>query len=206
LIDQNGEAVMSIIPVISIVNPYGKADIYAPGIRDTTMEDDGSFSVEGIPVQMEMVIKSALCTNLKFVDIGSLEEGKIRTLEIGHLQPSEVLNVGDVFVIRETVPGFEDDNIDWDGTLSGQVTNENGQVMVGFDLEILYGNKPFHDVTDINGRYEFVGLPGNRKVKLRVFGTANRQDEAGKKLYSESFEVICDGNDFDIQLSGKYSR
>ncbi|MCP4259722.1 MAG: sigma-70 family RNA polymerase sigma factor [Planctomycetes bacterium] len=201
LIDQNGEPVTSIIPVISIVNPYGKADIYAPGIRDTTMEEDGSFSVEGIPVQMEMVIKTALCANSKFVDIGSLEEGKIRTLKIGHLQPSEVLDVGEVFVQRETIPGFEDDNIDWDGTLSGLLTNESGDVMVGFDLEILYGNKPFHDVTDINGRYEFVGLPGDRKVKLTVSGSAYKDSKTGRKRYRESFEVVCDGNDFDIQLS-----
>ncbi|MHC4726437.1 MAG: sigma-70 family RNA polymerase sigma factor [Planctomycetota bacterium] len=206
LIDQNGEAVMSVIPAISIVNPSNKAEIYTPGIRDTAIDDDGSFSVEGIPVQMEMVIKSALCSNLKFVDIGSLEAEKIRTLKIGQLQPGEVLDVGEVFVIRETIPGFEDDDIDWDGTLSGHVTNESGDVMVGFDLEILYGNKPFHDVTDINGRYEFTGLPRDTKVKLRVLGTADMQNRTEKKLYSESFEVICDGNDFDIQLSGKRSR
>jgi len=206
LIDRNGEAVTSIIPKISIVNPRGKANMAKSWIQDTTVENDGSFRIEGIPVGIEMVLKSALCSNLKVVDIGSLEAGRIRTLKIGQLQPSEVLDVGEVFVRRETIPGFEDDNIDWDGTLSGLVTNENGQVMIGFDLEILYGNRTFHEVTDINGRYEFVGLPGDRKVKLAVFGTANRQNSTGRKLYRQSFEVICDGNPFDIQLSGKNSR
>jgi len=202
LIDRNGEAVMSIIPEISIVNPHGKAYRDRSWIRDTTVEDDGSFSIERIPVGLEMVIKTAICSNLKIVQIGSLEEGKIRTLKIGRLQPSEVLDVGEVFVKRETIPGFEDDDIDWDATLAGQVSNESGDVMVGFDLEILYGNKPFHDVTDINGRYKFVGLPRDRKVKLTVFGITNRQSKTNRKLYHrESFEVICDGNDFDIQLS-----
>jgi hypothetical protein len=192
---------MSVIPAISFIYPYGKPEIFTPGIRDTTIEDNGSFSIEGIPVQMEMMIQSALCTNLKFVDIGILNEEKIRTLKIGRLQPGEVLNVGEVFIIRETIPGFEDDNINWDGILTGHVTNESGDVMVGFDLEILYGNKVFHDVTDINGRYELTGLPRDTRLRLRVFGTSNKQDRTEKKFYSNFFDVICDGNDFDIELS-----
>jgi len=206
LIDLNGEAVSSIIPKISIVYPNGKTDFIKSWIQDTTVEDDGSFSIEKIPVGMEMVIKSALHPNLKVLNIGSLEEGRIRTLRIGKLQPGEVLDVGEVYVIRETIPGFESDDIEWDATLSGQVTNETGDVMVGFDLEILYGNRVFHDVTDINGRYEFAGLPRNRKVKLRVFGNAKVPEGSGKKFYSESFDVICNDNPFDIQLSGRYSR
>jgi hypothetical protein len=81
------------------------------------------------------------------------------------------------------------------------VTNESGQVMVGFDLEISYGSRKFSEVTDINGRYKFVGLPRDRKLELKVSGTANRQSTTERKMYTESFEVICDGNPFDIQLS-----
>ena len=206
MIDPNGEAVTSILPRISIVNPNGKTYIVKSWLQNTTVEHDGSFSIERIPVGMEMVIKSAIHPNMMVVNIGLLEEERIRPLEIGRLQPSEVLDIGEVFVRRETIPGLEDGNIDWDGTLSGLLTNENGRVMIGFDLEIFYGNRVFHDVTDINGRYEFTGLPRDRKVKLRVFGTADKQNVTGKKLYSESFEVICNGNPFDIQLSGKYSR
>ncbi|MBC8470511.1 MAG: sigma-70 family RNA polymerase sigma factor [Planctomycetes bacterium] len=200
LIDQNGEAVTSIIPEISIVNPNGKT---YRGRSSTTIEDDGSFRIERIPVGIEMVIETALCSNLMVVNIGSLEEGRIRTLQIGQLQPSEVLDVGEVFVRRETIPGLEDGDIDWDGTLSGLLTNENGRVMVGFDLWIGYGSKTFSDVTDINGRYEFTGLPRDRKVKLRVFGKADSPGGTGRRLYRESFDVMCDGNPFDIQLSGK---
>ena len=203
LIDQNGEAVTSILPRISIVNPNGKTDIVKSWVQDTTIEYDGSFSIEQIPVGMEMVIKSAVCPNLMVVNIGSLEEGRIRTRKIGQLQPSEVLDVGEVFVRRETIPGFEEGSIEWDGTLSGQLTNESGEVLVGFDLEILYGNRVFHDVTDINGRYEFAGLPRDRKVKLRVLGKADGTGGTGRKLYRQSFDIICDGNPFDIQLSGK---
>lgn len=90
--------------------------------------------------------------------------------------------------------------------MSGQVTNENGQIMVGFDLQVSYGNRRIRDVTDINGRYEFAGLPGDRKVKLKIVGIADGPGGTGKKRYRESFEVMCDGNPFDIQLSGKYSR
>jgi RNA polymerase sigma factor (sigma-70 family) len=203
LIDQNSVPITNIIPEISIVNPFGNTYRQSPGIWDIALEYDGGFSFEGIPVGVEMVIKTAICANLKLVDIGSLKEGRIRTLKIGHLQPSEVLNVGDVFVLRETIPGFEDDNIEWDRTLAGQVTNESGDVMVGFDLEISYENRRFSEVTDINGRYEIVGLPADKKVELRVSGTANMQSRAGRKRYRESFDVICDGNDFDIQLSEK---
>ena len=200
LVDQNGEAVTSILPGISIVNPNGKT--YG-GRSSTTIEDDGSFRIERIPVGIEMVIETALCSNLMVVNIGSLEEGRIRTLKIGQLQPSEVLDVGEVFVKRETIPGLENGNIDWDGTLSGLLTNENGRVMVGFDLVIHYGSRTFHDVTDINGRYEFTGLPRDKKVKLRVSGKTEGPDGTGRKIYRQSFEVICNGNPFDIQISGR---
>ncbi len=206
MIDPNGEAVISVIPEISIVDPNGRTYTERVSIWNTTVKDDGSFSIEGIPVGMEIVIKTALSPNLKAVRIGSLEAGRIRTLKIGQLQPSEVLDIGEVFVKREEIAGPEDDDIDWDATLSGLLTNESGEVMVGFDLQILYGNRTFHDMTDINGQYEFAGLPRDRKVKLSVFGTADRPSETGRKRYRESFEVNCDGNPFDIQLSGKYSR
>jgi len=203
LIDSNGEAVTSIIPRISVINPNGKIELVKSWIQDTTVEHDGSFSIGRIPVGMKMVIKTAVTPNMMGVNIGYLEEDKIRALEIGQLQPSEVLDVGEVFVKLKDILKPEDGNIYWDGTLSGQVTNESGEVMVGFHLEISYGNREVRDVTDINGRYEFVGLPGDRKVKLKIVGTADSPNGTGKKRYRESFEVICDGNPFDIQLSGK---
>ncbi len=203
LVDQNGEAVTSILPRISIVNPNGNIDFAKSWVQDTNIEHDGSFSIDRIPVGTEMVIKSALHPNMMVVNIGYLEEERIKPLKIGRLQPSEVLNVGEVFVKSKDIMKPEDSNINWDGTLSGQVTDENGDVMVGFDLQIYYGSREFHEVTDINGRYEFTGLPRDRKVKLMVFGKAKGPEGTGTKLYRESFEVICDGNPFDIQLSGK---
>jgi len=203
LIDQNGEAVTGVIPRISIVNPNGKAYIVKSWIQDTTVEHDGSFSIERIPVGMEMVLKSALRPNMMVVNIGSLEAERIRALEIGRLQPSEVLDVGEVFVNSKDILKPEDGNIDWDAALSGLLTNENGRVMVGFDLGISYGSRRFRDVTDINGRYEFTGMPRDRKVKLRIVGIADGPGGTGKKRYRQSFEVICNGNPFDIQLSEK---
>lgn len=203
LIDPNGEAVTSIIPRISVVNPNGKIGFAKSWIQDTTVEHDGSFSIGRIPVGMEMMIKTAVNPNMIGVNIGYLDEDKIRALDIGQLQPSEVLDVGEVFVkLKDTLKPV-DGNIDWDGTLSGQVTNESGEVMVGVDLEILYRNRVLHEVTDINGKYEFASLPRDKKVKLRVFGKVERPEGAGTRLYRESFEIICDGNPFDIQLSGK---
>jgi hypothetical protein len=203
LVDQNGEAVTSMIPRISIVNPNGKIEFVKSWLQDTTIEQDGSFSIDRIPVGIEMVMKSALHPNMMVVNIGYLEEEKIKALEIGQLQPSEVLDIGEVFVKHKDILRTEDGNIDWDATLAGQVTNESGDVMVGFDLQILYGNKTFRDVTDIKGRYEFTGLPRDKKVKLRIFGYVDGAGGAVKKRYRESFEVICDDNPFDIQLSGK---
>ena len=203
LIDQGGEAVTSIIPKVSIVNPNGDAIMAKSWIQDTTVEDDGSFSIERVPVGTEIVLKSAVHPGFGMIDIGSLEAGVIRTLEIGHLQPAEVFDVGEVFVKREMIPGFEEDKIDWDATLSGQVTNESGDVMVGFDVEISYENKRFMEVTDIKGQYKFVGLPGDKKVKLMVSGRTPKHSKTGSKNYRDTFDVICDGNDFDIQLSDK---
>ena len=203
LIDQNGVPVTSMIPRISIVKPNGKIELVKSWAQDTNVEQDGSFSIDRVPVGMEMVIKSALRPNMMVVNIGLLEEERIKALEIGQLQPSEVLDIGEVFVKSKDILKPEDPNIDWNATLSGLLTNESGEAMVGFDLQILYGNKTFSDVTDINGRYELTGLPRDRKVKLRVSGKADGPGGSGRKLYRQSFEVICDGNPFDIQLSGK---
>ena len=164
---------------------------------------DGSFIIERVPVGVEIVLKSAFHPSFKVIDIGSLEEGKIRTLEVGHLQPGEMFDVDEIFVKRETIPGFEEDEIDWDATLSGQVTNESGDVMVGFDMEISYEYKRFREVTDIKGRYKFAGLPRDKKVKLMVSGKTPKHSKTGSKRYRDSFEVICEGNDFDIQLADK---
>jgi hypothetical protein len=203
LIDQGGEAVTSIIPIVSIVNPNDEIVIAKSWLQDTTVEDDGSFIIERVPIGAEIALKSAVHPGFGIMDIGSLEAGMIRTLEIGHLQPAEVFDVGEVFVKRETIPGFEEDKIDWDATLSGQVTNESGDVMVGFDVEVSYENKRFIEVTDIKGWYKIVGLPRDKKVKLMVSGRTPRQSKTGRKSYRDSFEVICDGNDFNIRLPDK---
>jgi len=203
LIDQEGEAVTSIIPKVSIVNPNDEIVIAKSWLQDTTVEDDGSFIIERVPIGAEIALKSAFHPGFKMIDIGSSDAGMIRTLEVGHLRPGEVFDVGEVFVKRETIPGFEKEKIDWDATLSGQVTNESGDVMVGFDVEISYDYKMFREVTDIKGLYKFVGLPRDKKVKLMVSGRTPQHSKTGRRNYRDSFEVICDGNDFNIQLPDK---
>jgi hypothetical protein len=172
-------------------------------LQDTTVENDGSFIIERVPIGAEIALKSAVHPGFKMIDIGSLEAGMIRTLEVGHLQPAEVFDVGEVFVERETIPGFEEEKIDWDAPLTGRITNDSGDVMVGFDVEISYDYKRFREVTDIKGLYKFVGLPRDKKVKLMVSGRTPRLSKTGRTSYREAFEVICDGNDFDIQLSDR---
>ena len=100
-----------------------------------------------------------------------------------------MLDVGEVFVKSKDILKPEDGNINWDAELSGLLTNESGEVMVGFDLEILYGNKTFSDVTDINGRYEFAGLPRDKKVKLGL-NSVYRVRQREKTRLNPSFTNI----------------
>jgi RNA polymerase sigma factor (sigma-70 family) len=194
LVDANGEGVASVKPEISIVQPDGRGSRERLRIWNTTVENDGSFSIEGIPTGLKMMIKTASNLPWNVVSIGKLQHGRMKAIEIGQLLPGEVRDVGEVFVKRETIQELEDNNIEWDGSLSGYVTNEDGEAMIGFDLEIYYGKKQFRELTDINGWYEFVGLPGNKKVELRVSGIDDN------KVYRDSFETFCDGNYFDIHL------
>ena len=75
--------------------------------------------------------------------------------------------------------------------MSGLLTNENGQIMVGFDLQVSYGNRRIRDVTDINGRYEFAGLPGDRKVKLKIVGIADGPGGTGKNATANHLKLFA---------------
>ena len=195
LVDESGEGVASVRPEILIVPPKGRGSIERLGIWNTRMEDDGRFCIEGIPTGLKMRIKSAsIYKGTRSVPIGKLQDGMWKNIEIELLQPGEVRNLGEVLIKRKNVPEPENDNVEWNGSLSGLVTNANGEMMVGFNLSIRYGNKEFDEATDINGRYEFVGLPRNKKAELMVFGRHS------KVIYRDSFELICDGNDLNIQL------
>ena len=194
LVDENGKGVTNVQPEISILNRWYRD---RSKLWNTTMKGNGKFTIERVPSGLKMMIGAVSGNHWNVLPIGELRNGRLssRHIEIEPLQPGEVRDIGKVFVKREMLEEFEDDNIEWNGSLSGLLTNEDGEAVVGFRLSINYGEKQFHDITDLNGRYEFVGLPKNRKIKLSVL------DWDDTNNYSNSFECICDGNDFDIQLS-----
>jgi len=195
LVDENGEGVASVKPEILIVPPKGRGSIERLGIWNTTVQADGNFCIEGIPTGLKMRIKSAsIHKGTRSVPIGRLQQGKWKNIEIEQLQPGEVRDLGEVLIKQKNIPEPEDDKTEWNGRLSGLVTNEHDEIMVGFNLTVHYGNRQFSELTDINGRYEFAALPRNRKAELIVFG------RHGKTIYRDSFEFICDGNDLNIQL------
>jgi hypothetical protein len=109
--------------------------------------------------------------------------------EIGELKAGEIRDIGDVRLKR--LGGFKDGEIDWTGTLSGKVTDEQGNPVMGFKIGTSVGLDRFEDVTDKKGRYTLKKLPKGKK--LYVGGHM--------KGYGHCYSnVVVDGNDFNLQI------
>jgi uncharacterized protein (DUF39 family) len=78
--------------------------------------------------------------------------------------------------------------------LSGQVTDADGNALVGAQISAKYGRKYFRDWTDINGKYKLTELPRGKKISLRASSTS-------PSYPATEYEVVCDDKDFDIQFA-----
>ena len=140
------------------------------------MEVNGKFSLEGVPVGFPM-------------DVHVEKPGFQGRTTVEGLEPGEKVHVGDIRL--KPLPGFEDGQLDWTGVLSGRVVNEKDEPMSGLNIHTSIGTKIFEDITDAKGQYTLAGLPKGKKIHGSVY----------LEGYGHTgFDVIVDGNDFDIQI------
>ncbi len=186
LVDANGEGVPEVQPQIGFVDSNGSWRSQKQEWWDTAVEVDGRFRIEGVPIGLPIVV------NLT----GPGDTGAVK---VGQLNPGQIADVNEIVVkdaVLRALREFKESRMEWDGILSGQVIDENGEVMIGVSISVMVGDSSFSDFTDTNGRYELVGLPKGEKLQLQAY----------RNGYGDSFDVVCDGNDFDIQIFPKVPK
>ena len=178
VVDANGVGVTEAEVELGVVVGEGQRAVIEP-VWKAVMEEEGWFRIDGVPVGLEMAIYLAGAEANDFVKVGGLEAGA-------------TVDAGDIVVGEEMLAKLRgvEKEIEWDARLGGVVTDDNGEVLEGVFVSVSYGERDFNDVTDYEGRYELTGLPRGEGVELR----------AELEGYSGTFNVICDGSDFDFVL------
>jgi len=180
MVDANGEGLAGVEPQLSVVLPDGSWCRERRKWWNTTLDDDGRFRIDGLPIGLVVAVNVS-------------GQGDTGAVEVDRLKPGQTIDVNEIVVsdtMLKALREFKENEIEWNGTLSGQVIDENGEVLVGLGVSVSVGDRNFTDFTDIRGRYELTGLPEGKKVQLRIYGNG----------YGDTFDVVCDGNDFDVQI------
>ena len=178
LVDANGIAAAGIKVQVEAKGPDG--EIYQPEgmIWQGTSDANGMFEIDGIMTGLPMALKIA---------------GEHEKIEAGELEAGQEKYLGDIVIkaggIKKEAK-LEESLLEWNCTLSGVVTDANGAAVRGISVSASVGNKNFEDFTDESGWYHLEGLPRGERIQLKV-KTENLEN---------TFDVICDGNDFDIKL------
>jgi hypothetical protein len=181
VIDPNGEGLTDALPKVGILRSNGRWYRERIAWWKTVVDKDGYFRIKGVPVGVPMVVSVT-------------PPGAEPDVILGPLQPGEEIDVGHIVVKVEVLERLrEPADAEWNGTLSGLITDEYGDPVMGTLVETRIGRRYFRDYTDIDGRYRLTDLPKGEKLKLQI-----------KHRYAPaSYDVICDGNDFDVQLLPK---
>ncbi|MHC4743107.1 MAG: carboxypeptidase-like regulatory domain-containing protein [Planctomycetota bacterium] len=178
VVDPNGEGLADALPKIGILTSNGRWYRERGAWWKTEVGKDGWFRIKGVPVGVPMVVSVTM-------------PGAPPDVILDRLQPGDEIDVGDIVVKREELKRLrEPDDPGWNATLSGLVTDEHGDPVIGTYVEIVFGKRLSSDFTDIDGRYRLTGLPNGEKLRLNVKHPRT----------PASHDVICDGNDFDVRL------
>ncbi|NIP26212.1 MAG: hypothetical protein GWN67_27510 [Phycisphaerae bacterium] len=179
VIDPNGEGLADAPPKVGILTSDGRWYRERGSWWKTVVDKDGYFRIKGVPVGVPMVVSIT-------------PPGAEPDVILGPLQPGEEIDVGNIVVKGEELKQLrEPADAEWNGTLSGLLTDEYGDPAMGTLVQISLGRRYFRDFTDIDGRYQLTGLPRGEKLKLNI----------EHRYAPASYDVVCDGNDFDVQLS-----
>ncbi|MHC4692662.1 MAG: carboxypeptidase-like regulatory domain-containing protein [Planctomycetota bacterium] len=177
--DPNGKGLADALPKVGILVSEGRWYRERQAWWQTVVDKDGYFIIKGVPVGVPMVVSIT-------------PPGAEPDVILGPLQPGEEIDVGNIVVKGEELERLrEPADAEWNGTLSGLLTDEYGDPVMGTLVETRIGRRYFRDYTDIDGRYQLTGLPRGEKLKLNI----------EHRYAPASYDVVCDGNDFDVQLS-----
>ena len=197
VVDPNGVAVSHVEPHLWFSGRDGHWRGLSSILRSeisVQVDADGYFAIERVPVGLPIAVHP------------TAPYGGRPSVDLGQLEPGRVVDVGNIVVeerflkqLREAEERAlkklrEMEEIEWNATLSGQVSDADGNAVVGARISTKYGEKYFQDWTDINGKYKLTGLPKGKKISLRASLTS-------PSYPATDYEVVCDGNDFDIQFA-----
>jgi hypothetical protein len=186
VIDPNGEGLADALPKVGILMSDGRWYRERGSWWKTVVDKEGYFRIKGVPVGVPMVVSIT-------------PPGARPDVILGPLQPGEEIDVGHIVVKVEVLERLRepaDADVGWNGTLSGLLTDEYGDPAMGTLVQISIGRRYFRDYTDIDGRYQLTGLPRGKKLKLKTVHSRTT-------VY---YDVFCDGNDFDVQLSPREQK
>ena len=176
VVDKNGAGIGDVKPGIDVLLGGGMSGRVSKNEWLTTINKDGKFKFEGVPVGLPMRI---------FVG----KPGYQGWLDLPELKAGETTEAGDIML--KPLSGYEDGGTEWTGVLSGQVINEKNKPMAGLRISCQPGGKFVETKTNRKGRYTLKGLPKGKKVRGSVYA----------KGYGHTrFETVINGNEVDIQL------
>lgn len=174
--NQEGDGVVDVSPKLYILLGDGMSRGMSKTVWNMSIEPSGNFIFTGVPVGLPLRVSVKKPGYQGGIELPELEAGETLELEVIVLKP---------------LYGFENGETDWTGILTGRVINENNEPMPGLGIQSQTGGKMTDDTTDTKGRYKLRGLPKGKKISGSVYA-----DGYGHTM----FNVICDGNDLDIQL------
>lgn len=176
MVDQDGNSVADAKPQIWVALPTGGWRSAARNPWKQTIDAAGEFRFEGVPVGLPM-------------DVHAEKPGFQAGIPVEGLEPGKTVDIGDV--VLKPLHGFEDGEVDWTGTLSGRVINENNEPMPGLRVSSSIGTQHFEAVTDLKGRYTLTGLPKGKEIRVGVYVAGYGHNSAA---------TVVDGNDFELQM------
>lgn len=168
----------TIEPQIGISIPGGSTTSYSSRVPwEVTVYPDGIFVFEHVPTGLPINIS-----------VQAEKKGLWGRIKLEKLEPGQSRDVGDI-VLKGS--GRIDETTDWTGVLTGRITDENGEPVVGVRVKAYDSGTIDEGVTDREGRYTLKGLPKEIEVQMSLY--LSGYGHCGKK-------VCADGNECDMQI------
>ncbi len=186
IVDEKGNPINWAEPELHIMlsKQRGRCVHFGNWLWKLDRDEDGEFLFKDVPVGLPLKVFVEGRGGQESVVIEKLPAGE--TFDVGNM----VLKPDKEFVAYKN---------QMDGKLTGQVFDANNQPLAGIKVQVLarWSSDSITDTTDLNGRYEFEGLPRGKRLSIML----QTQDYLPDHFWAE-----CDGNDFDMHVFRRKPR
>ncbi len=178
ILRSDGSPELTIEPQIGISMPGGATTRYSSRVPwEVTLYPDGIFVFEHVPTGLPI-----------YVSVQAEKKGLWGGIKLEKLEPGQNRDVGDIILNEDR---RIDETTDWTGVLTGRITDENGDPVVGVRVKAYDSDSIDEGVTDREGRYTLKGLPKDTEIRMSLY--LSGYGHCGKK-------VCADGNECDMQI------